>query len=558
MSATWMLSPRSVRLLSRGRNELFAGSSGGAQRPGGGPRVRSLTSPPLSSSSPGRALSSLSATRRGLPKEKMSENGVSSRAKVLTIDTMNPTVKKVEYAVRGPIVQRAVELEKELSEGMKKPFAEVIKANIGDAHAMGQQPITFFRQVLALCSYPELLNDNTFPEDAKSRARRILQSCGGNSMGSYSASQGIDCVREDVARYVERRDGGVPCNPDDIYLTTGASDGIVTMLKLLACGEGATRTGVMISIPQYPLYSAALAELGAVQINYYLKEEKCWSLDISELQRALDEARRHCNPRALCIINPGNPTGQVQSRQCIEEVIRFAAKERLFLMADEVYQDNVYADGCQFHSFKKVLFEMGPEYSNTVELASFHSTSKCYMGECGFRGGYMEIINMDEEVKAQLTKLVSVRLCPPVPGQALMDLVVNPPLPGEPSYDRFMKERTATLSALSEKAKLTEKVLNTVQGISCNPVQGAMYSFPRITIPEKAVKEATDKGQQPDMFYCMKMLEETGICLVPGSGFGQKDGTYHFRMTILPPTDKLKILLNKVKEFHQKFTQQYS
>lgn len=58
---------------------------------------------------------------------------------------------------------------------------------------------------------------------------------------------------------------------------------------------------------------------------------------------------------------------------------------------------------------------------------------------CGFRGGYMEIINMDDEVKAQLTKLVSVRLCPPVPGQALMDLVVNPPQPGEPSYDNFIK-----------------------------------------------------------------------------------------------------------------------
>uniref|UniRef100_A0A7N8XI35 alanine transaminase n=1 Tax=Mastacembelus armatus TaxID=205130 RepID=A0A7N8XI35_9TELE len=501
-------------------------------------------------------LSSLSATRRGLPKEKMSENGVVPRAKVLTIDTMNPTVKNVEYAVRGPIVARAVELERELSEGMKKPFAEVIKANIGDAHAMGQQPITFFRQVLALCSYPELLNDSTFPEDAKSRAYRILQSCGGNSMGSYSASQGIDSVRQDVAHYIERRDGGVPCDPDNIYLTTGASDGIMTMLKLLVCGEGATRTGVMISIPQYPLYSAALAELGAVQINYYLNEEKCWSLDISELQRALDEARHYCSPRALCIINPGNPTGQVQSRQCIEDVIRFAAKERLFLMADEVYQDNVYAEGCQFHSFKKVLFEMGPEYSNTVELASFHSTSKCYMGECGFRGGYMEVMNMDDEVKAQLTKLLSVRLCPPVPGQALMDLVVNPPQPGEPSYDNFIKERTATLSALAEKAKLTEQVLNTVQGISCNPVQGAMYSFPHITIPEKAIKE--EQGQQPDMFYCMKMLEETGICLVPGSGFGQKEGTYHFRMTILPPIDKLQILLIKVKEFHQKFTQQYS
>ncbi|KAJ8377990.1 hypothetical protein AAFF_G00249270 [Aldrovandia affinis] len=512
---------------------------------------------PFSSSR--RTVFGLSASRCGLIQRKMTENGVASRrGKVLTIDTLNPCVKKVEYAVRGPIVQRALQIEKELKEGAKKPFSEVIKANIGDAHAMGQRPITFFRQVLALCSFPDLLDDGSFPEDAKNRARRILQSCGGSSMGAYSASQGIDCVRQDVARYIERRDGGIPSDPDNIYLTTGASDGIVTMLKLLVCGEGQTRTGVMISIPQYPLYSAALAELSAVQINYYLNEERCWSLDISELRRSLAEARQHCNPRALCIINPGNPTGQVQSRQCIEDVIRFAAEEHLFLMADEVYQDNVYADGCQFHSFKKVLFEMGPEYSDTVELASFHSTSKCYMGECGFRGGYMEVINMDPEVKEQLTKLVSVRLCPPVPGQALMDLVVNPPQPGEPSHANFLKERSATLSALAEKAKLTEQILNTVPGITCNPVQGAMYSFPQITIPERAVKEAKEKGQAPDMLYCMKLLEETGICLVPGSGFGQRDGTYHFRMTILPSTDKLRILLDKVKEFHQCFTQQYS
>ncbi|NP_001133370.1 Alanine aminotransferase 2-like [Salmo salar] len=554
-----MLPSRSVSVLNRGNVWFFGG---GAQYAAGYlvSGVRSMLIPSqLSPFFPQSiALSGVSERRRGLAQEKMTENGVFSRDKVLTIDTMNPTVKNVEYAVRGPIVQRAMQIEKELREGVKKPFTEVIKANIGDAHAMGQQPITFFRQVLALCSYPELLNENMFPEDAKNRARRILQACGGGSVGAYSASQGIDCVRQDVARYIERRDGGVPCDPDNVYLTTGASDGIVTMLKLLVCGEGASRTGVMISIPQYPLYSAALAELGAVQVNYYLNEEKCWSMDLSELERSLAEARKHCNPKALCIINPGNPTGQVQSRQCIEDVIRFAAKERLFLMADEVYQDNVYAEGCQFHSFKKVLFELGPEYSDNVELASFHSTSKCYMGECGFRGGYMEVINMDPEVQAQLSKLVSVRLCPPVPGQALMDLVVNSPQPGEPSHTTFMKERTATLSLLAEKAKLTEQILNTVPGITCNPVQGAMYSFPNISLPEKSIKEAKALGQAPDMFYCMKLLEETGICLVPGSGFGQKDGTYHFRMTILPPTDKLKILLAKVKEFHQKFTQQYS
>ncbi|XP_056155286.1 alanine aminotransferase 2-like [Lampris incognitus] len=488
----------------------------------------------------------------------MSQNGSRCRGKVLTLDNMNPYVKRVEYAVRGPIVQRAVEIEKELKEGVKKPFTEVIKANIGDAHAMGQRPITFLRQVLALCCYPELLKDDRFPEDAKKRAQRILDACGGHSIGAYSASQGIECIRQDVAHYIEKRDGGIPSNPDNIYLSTGASDAIVTMLKLLVTGEGPTRTGMMISIPQYPLYSAALADLGAVQINYYLDEDKCWSLDVTELRRALAEARKHCNPRALCIINPGNPTGQVQSRRCIEDVIRFAKEERLFLMADEVYQDNVYAKDCEFHSFKKVLFEMGPEYCETVELASFHSTSKCFMGECGFRGGYMEVINLDPDVKAQLTKLVSVRLCPPVTGQALLDVIVNHPQPDEPSYASFMEERMAVLAALAEKAKLTEQTFNTVPGISCNPVQGAMYTFPRITLPQKAIDQAKEKGQAPDMLYCMKLLEETGICLVPGSGFGQREGTYHFRMTILPPTEKLKVVLQKIKEFHQRFTVEFS
>ncbi|XP_061847355.1 LOW QUALITY PROTEIN: leucine-rich repeat-containing protein 14-like [Colius striatus] len=73
--------------------------------------------------------------------------------------------------------------------------------------------------------------------------------------------------------------------------------------------------------------------------------------------------------------------GQVQSRQCIEAVIKFAFEERLFLMADEVYQDNVYAEGSAFHSFRKVLTEMGPPYLDSVELTSFHSISKGFTGE---------------------------------------------------------------------------------------------------------------------------------------------------------------------------------
>nr|XP_025843298.1 alanine aminotransferase 1 isoform X6 [Vulpes vulpes] len=436
--------------------------------------------------------------------DQVAMNGL--KEKVLTLDTMNPCVRRVEYAVRGPIVLRALELEQELRQGVKKPFTEVVRANIGDAQAMGQKPITFLRQVLALCVHPDLLNSPDFPEDAKKKAERILQACGGHSLGAYSVSSGIQLIREDVAEYIERRDGGIPSDPNNIYLSTGASDAIVTVLKLLVAGEGPTRTGVLIPIPQYPLYSAALAELNAVQVDYYLDEERTWALDVAELRRALCQARAHCRPRALCVINPGNPTGQVQARECIEAVIRFAFEERLFLMADEVYQDNVYAEGSQFHSFKKVLTEMGPPYATQQELASFHSVSKGYMGECGFRGGYVEVVNMDPAVQRQMQKLMSVRLCPPVPGQVLLSTVVSPPAPSDPSFAQFQAELSLA----------------------------------------------------PDMFFCMRLLEETGICVVPGSGFGQREGTYHFRMTILPPMEKLRPLLEKLSQFHAKFTREYS
>lgn len=224
----------------------------------------------------------------------------------------------------------------------------------------------------------------------------------------------------------------------------------------------------------------------------------------------------------------------------------------------QVYQDNIYAQGCYFHSFKKVLFEMGPEYYNTVELASFHSTSKGYMGECGFRGGYMEVVNMDPAVKAQLNKLVSVRLCPPIPGQVMMGAVINPPQTGDPSFEQFMLEKRAVLNNLAEKAKLVEEGFNSIPGVQCNPVQGAMYSFPSIKLPLKAIQEAKVRGIAPDMLYCLRLLNETGICVVPGSGFGQREGTYHFRMTILPPKEKLKTLMKSFKEFHKKFTAEYS
>lgn len=102
-----------------------------------------------------------------------------------------------------------------------------------------------------------------------------------------------------------------------------------------------------------------------------IKEDQ-WSLNIKELKRALDASRSQCIPKALVVINPGNPTGSVLSRKNIEDIINFAKAEKLMIIADEVYQHNVYAEGAEFHSFKKVMTEMGEK----IELASLMSASK--------------------------------------------------------------------------------------------------------------------------------------------------------------------------------------
>ena len=109
-------------------------------------------------------------------------------------------------------------------------------------------------------------------------------------------------------------------------------------------------------------------------------------------------------------------------------------------MADEVYQANVYMpESFPWYSFKKVLRDMGDAY-NDVQLVSFHSTSKGMIGECGRRGGYFELVGIEDEIKAEIYKMASVSLCPNVQGQLMVDLMVHPPQQGDASFDLFQKE----------------------------------------------------------------------------------------------------------------------
>ncbi|KAI1729704.1 aminotransferase class I and II domain-containing protein [Ditylenchus destructor] len=476
--------------------------------------------------------------------------------KVLTLDSINPNVKTMEYAVRGPIVIRAVEIEKELAKGQQKPFKNVIKANIGDAQAMGQVPVTFIRQVIACVTMPKLLESPDFPDDVKDKARTILRGCGGGSVGAYSQSTGVDVIRKHVAEFIERRDG-ISCDYENVLLSGGASEAIRNVLKLFITRDSSKKTGIMVPIPQYPLYSASIEEFNLGKVDYYLDESNKWALDLDELERSYQESKDALDIKALVIINPGNPTGQVLPRDNIEGIIKFAQKHNLFIFADEVYQENVYAQGSKFFSFKKVLSEMGEPYSN-MELASFYSCSKGYMGECGLRGGYVELLNWDPKVVVEFKKMISAKLCSTILGQAVMDCIVNHPKSGEPSYDLWIKEKTAILDSLKERAQLVTKAYNAINGVSVNEVQGAMYAFPRIELPQKVIDIAKSQGVEPDFFYVKELLEETGVCVVPGSGFGQKPGTWHFRTTILPQSDTFKDMIDRFTRFHENFMKKYA
>lgn len=485
----------------------------------------------------------------------MGSEAVSSS--VMTLDTINPNIREVEFKITGHMFTRYIELESELRAGVKKPFDKLLKASMGDCHLAGMNPITFVRQVLAVCAYPELLKNEELPEDVKARARRMLHACRSGSIGSYTQPWGLTEVRQDVAAYIAKRDGH-PSHVDDIVICSGASSGIRDVMKMLLTGKaGVERAGFMIPIPQYPLYSASITEFGGYSIMYYLDESKNWSLDIPELERAIAEAKSKCIPRALVVVNPGNPSGSILTRENMEKIIKFAYQNKLFLMADEVYQQNVWTDDVEYLSFKKVLMEMGGPYKK-MELASFMSISKGYMGECGMRGGFVEVINLQQDVKAEYMKAISTLLCPPVSGQVVLDCIVNPPKPGDPSYDTFIREKADILDKLKEKARVISQLFNSIEGISCVEVMGSMYAFPRIHMPEKAIRAAKEAGVTPGLLYSMTLLEETGICTMPGCSFGEMPGTYHIRFTILPPIQEYKAALERFKKFHLEFLEKYT
>ncbi|XP_054889643.1 alanine aminotransferase 2-like [Poeciliopsis prolifica] len=463
-------------------------------------------------------------------------------------------IKQTECLV---LFRRTNQIKEELRQGVKKPYREVIDVFWGDPHRAGLKPLSFVRQVLAACLYPQLMDGDKLMVDVKQRAQHLLRTCAGESVGSYSATAGIPQIVQSVSEYIVRRDGGVPCHPENIYISPGSQWALTNIFKVLVNSEASPRTGVLIPVPCHSTTIISLMTLGAVAVPYYLREEQSWALETEELQRALDSAKGVCNPVALYVINPGNPAGYVQSRKCIQEVIRFAAEKKLFLLADEVYQDCVHGKESEFVSYKRALGEIGAPLSDTVELASFHTVSKGLMGECGLRTGYVELVNLDPTVMKHIDNLFSTNSCP-ILGQFALDVMVNPPQPGAPSYPLYLKETQHIRALLAQNVRRVEEVINSFPGFSCQPLEGGAFAFPRVFLPPKAIERAKEAGLEPDTFYCMRLLEEAGVLFSPGSEYGQKEGTYHIRFCIMTPTDTMEEILKRLSVFHKQFMKEFS
>lgn len=136
--------------------------------------------------------------------------------------------------------------------------------------------------------------------------------------------------------------------------------------------------------------------------------------------------------------------------------------------------------------------------------------------------------------------------------------MVRGPNPDDESYDRFMEEEGSIFDGMKRRAEALVDGLNKVDGITCNTAEGAMYAFPAVEIPPKAVAYAEENDMSPDTMYAISLLEETGICVVPAAGFGQKQGRHGFRTTFLPPDDKMMAAIDKFESHHKNFCSKWA
>jgi alanine-synthesizing transaminase len=338
---------------------------------------------------------------------------------------MRPILKSLKlnnvcYDIRGPVLQRAKQME---DEGHK-----IIKLNIGNLAAFGFDA----------------------PEEIQQDMIRNLP----NSAG-YSDSKGIFTARKAIMHYTqEKRVKGVTL--DDIYVGNGVSELIVmAMNALLNTGDE-----VLVPAPDYPLWTAAVSLSGGTPVHYVCDEGAGWLPDLDDIRRKINP-----NTRAIVLINPNNPTGALYPDDLLKEIVEIARQHSLIVYADEVY-DKVLYDGVTHTSIASL--------SEDVLTITFNGLSKNYRS-CGYRAGWLVVSGDKRRAKDYiegLDMLASMRLCANVPGQWAIQTALG-------GY-QSINDLVAPGGRMRRQRDLAHELITSIPGVSCVLPKATLYMFPKL------------------------------------------------------------------------------
>ncbi|HEY0563164.1 MAG TPA: pyridoxal phosphate-dependent aminotransferase [Methylophilus sp.] len=398
-------------------------------------------------------------------------------------------LSNVCYDIRGPVLQRARQME---DEGQR-----IIKLNIGNPGVFGLD----------------------VPEEMMQDVMRNM-----NKAGVYTDSKGLFEPRKAIMHYTQSKHiNGVTV--DDIIIGNGVSELIVMAMQgLLNNGDQ-----VLVPMPDYPLWTAAVTLAGGTARHYLCDEATGWLPDLKDM-----EAKITANTRGIVVINPNNPTGALYPRETLEGIIDIARHHGLVIFADEIY-DKVLFDGNTHTSIASL--------ADDVLFVTFNGLSKNYRA-CGYRAGWMIMSGEKKHAKDYvegLNMLASMRLCANVPGQ----LAIQTALGGYQSIDDLV----APDGRLCKQRDLAYDMLTAIPGVTCVKPKAAMYLFPRL---DPKVYPIADDQQ-----FILDLLLEEKVLLVQGSGFNWKKPD-HFRVVFLPNVDDLTEAMTRIARFLKNYREKHS
>jgi alanine-synthesizing transaminase len=406
---------------------------------------------------------------------------------------MSPLLKSnklanVCYDIRGPVLQRARQME---DEGQR-----IIKLNIGNPAAFGFE----------------------VPEEIQLDVIRNMGDAGG-----YTDSKGLFAPRKAIMHYTQSKHIK-NVTVDDIIIGNGVSELIVMAMQALVNNGDQ----VLVPMPDYPLWTAAVTLAGGTARHYRCDEESGWLPDLKDI-----ESKINANTRGIVVINPNNPTGALYPKETLEGIIEIARHHGLVVYADEIY-DKVLYDGETHTSIASL--------ADDVLFVTFNGLSKNYR-TCGYRAGWMVISGEKDQATDYiegLNMLASMRLCANVPGQ----LAIQTALGGYQSIEDLV----APNGRLCKQRDLAYEMLTAIPGVSCVKPKSAMYLFPKL---DPKIYPIADDQQ-----FILDLLLEEKVLLVQGTGFNWKTPD-HFRVVFLPNVDDLTEAIKRIARYLERYRKKH-